>query len=161
MKQRKGFTLIELLVVIAIIGILSTLAVVALNNARAKSRDAKRVADIKQIQTAMELRFADLDGYPVGAGIVLGSTGTPASDLTCLDGSTAGFVIAADCGDASATVYMGQVPPNPGPNGTAYTYTAVAGTNGQADSYTLTFTLEGQTGGLPLGLRTASQGGIQ
>ena len=48
-KQRKGFTLIELLVVIAIIALLSTLAVVALNNAREKSRDAKRVSDIKQI----------------------------------------------------------------------------------------------------------------
>jgi len=54
--NQKGFTLIELLVVIAIIGLLSTLAVVSLNNARTKSRDARRVADIEQIQTALEHR---------------------------------------------------------------------------------------------------------
>lgn len=63
-KTRGGFTLIELLVVIAIIGLIATLSVIALNNARAKSRDAKRAADIKQIQTALELYFNDVGRYP-------------------------------------------------------------------------------------------------
>jgi prepilin-type N-terminal cleavage/methylation domain-containing protein len=39
-KIYQGFTLIELLVVITIIGILSTLAGIALNNVRIKGRDA-------------------------------------------------------------------------------------------------------------------------
>ncbi len=63
-KNNKGFTLIELLVVIAIIGLLSTLSVVALNNARAKARDANRISDVKQSQTALELYFNDCNGYP-------------------------------------------------------------------------------------------------
>ena len=62
--KKQGFTLIELLVVIAIIGILATLAVVALQNARKNARDAKRIADIKQIQTALELYFNDVGEYP-------------------------------------------------------------------------------------------------
>lgn len=56
-KKNKGFTLIELLVVIAIIGILATLAVVALQQARSRARDSKRVADVKQLSTALELFF--------------------------------------------------------------------------------------------------------
>jgi prepilin-type N-terminal cleavage/methylation domain-containing protein len=86
-KNKKGFTLIELLVVIAIIGLLSTLAVVALNNARQKSRDAKRVADVKQMQTALELYYNDCSGYPVQAAAnapltpaLQGAAGTPSCD---------------------------------------------------------------------------------
>lgn len=57
-KNARGFTLIELLVVIAIIGILASIVLASLNTARRKSRDARRIADIKQIQLALEL-FAD------------------------------------------------------------------------------------------------------
>jgi len=49
---------------VAIIGLLATISVVALNNARAKARDTKRVADIKQIQTALEMYFNDAGSYP-------------------------------------------------------------------------------------------------
>ncbi|MEI7452060.1 MAG: prepilin-type N-terminal cleavage/methylation domain-containing protein [Candidatus Falkowbacteria bacterium] len=72
-KNKKAFTLIELLVVIAIIGILATIAVVALQNARAKARDARRVADVKQIQTALELFFNDKGRYPTTNEFKLGS----------------------------------------------------------------------------------------
>ena len=65
-NTKKGFTLIELLVVIAIIGILSSVVLASLNTARQKSRDAKRVADIKQIQVALELYFDDNRNYPTG-----------------------------------------------------------------------------------------------
>ena len=64
MTKKKGFTLIELLVVVAIIGLLATLSIVALNTARAKARDAKRVGDVKQMQTALELYYSDKGTYP-------------------------------------------------------------------------------------------------
>ena len=62
--MKKAFTLVELLVVIAIIGILSTLSVVALNSARAKARDARRLSDIKQIRTALDMYYDSAGTYP-------------------------------------------------------------------------------------------------
>jgi len=64
MSRQKGFTLIELLVVIAIIGILSSVVLASLNSARKKSRDARRVSDVKQMQLALELYFDSNGGYP-------------------------------------------------------------------------------------------------
>lgn len=68
MKSSRGFTLIELLVVIAIIGILSSVVLASLNNARVKGRDAKRVSDLSQLKLALELYFDSERRYPVGTG---------------------------------------------------------------------------------------------
>ena len=59
-----GFTLIELLVVIAIIGLLSSVVLASLNNARKKGRDARRIADLKQLQVALELYYDSNNAYP-------------------------------------------------------------------------------------------------
>ena len=58
-KRSKGFTLIELLVVIAIIGLLASIVLVAVQGPRISARDAKRVADMRALQTAMELCYGD------------------------------------------------------------------------------------------------------
>ncbi|NCN07605.1 type II secretion system protein [Candidatus Falkowbacteria bacterium] len=55
--NKKGFTLIELLVVIAIIGMLSSLAVVSLNTARNKARDAQIKSDLSQIRTFAAVQY--------------------------------------------------------------------------------------------------------
>ncbi len=60
-----GFTLVELLVVIAIIGILTGLVTVNINAARAKARDNRRVADIANLATSLELYRSVKKQYPV------------------------------------------------------------------------------------------------
>lgn len=62
---QRGFTLIELLVVIAIIGILASIVLASLDSARKKGRDARRIADLKQIQLALELYYDANGAYPV------------------------------------------------------------------------------------------------
>ncbi|HLD19902.1 MAG TPA: prepilin-type N-terminal cleavage/methylation domain-containing protein [Patescibacteria group bacterium] len=66
-KHHIGFTLIELLVVISIISLLSAIGVASLNTTRAKARDTRRIADIQQLKTAVEL-FYDANGYPPSDG---------------------------------------------------------------------------------------------
>ncbi|MEJ0021794.1 MAG: type II secretion system protein [Candidatus Doudnabacteria bacterium] len=64
LKRAEGFTLIELLVVVSIIGLLASIIVVALSNVRLKSRDARRLADMQQIKTGLDIYYNLGSGYP-------------------------------------------------------------------------------------------------
>jgi len=66
--RRKAFTLVELLVVIAIIGLLSTIAVVALGSTRVNARNIQRKANLVQISKALELYYANFGAYPSTGG---------------------------------------------------------------------------------------------
>ena len=101
-RKTGGFTLIELLVVIAIIGILSSVVLASLNSARAKGRDARRLADVKQLQLALELYHDAENQYPattsVAALVTPGYIAAIPTDPT--DGSAypyAGIGSAATC----------------------------------------------------------------
>jgi len=146
-KSKKGFTLIELLVVIAIIGLLSTLAVVALGSARAKGRDARRIADVKQYQTALEIFYADWGFYPSDDGVL-------GEDNICLvadSADDAGFKEADDCSGAWSQTYIKSIQSAPTPPTDAaykYTYTGVTCTDGKCDSYKIEFAIESPMQGL-------------
>ena len=146
MKNNKpGFTLIELLVVIAIIGLLSTLSILALNTARARARDAKRIADVKQIQTALEMYYNDTSDYPDNASI------TPGLPIFRANGT-----------------FLRQVPAPPTPadgsncgSPLAYTYTkteSAGAVPGYTINYCLGATINTVTGNV---LQTATPAGIQ
>lgn len=122
-----GFTLIELLVVIAIIGVLASIVLASLNSARRKSRDARRITDIKQIQLALELYFDSQSPTPQYPPAVA-PDGPP-----CTNGG--GLNVLATGG------YIPQVPLDP--QGGCYKYTSVG--SGTRTTYHLAATLEETT----------------
>ncbi len=63
-KYSRGFTLIELLVVIAIIGVLAAIIIPNIGVARAKARDAQRIAELKGIQSSLIVYSDDNGMYP-------------------------------------------------------------------------------------------------
>jgi type II secretory pathway pseudopilin PulG len=67
-KTNIGFTVLELLVVISIIGLLVSVILVVVANAREKSRDTKRVSDMRQMLTGLEVFFNTNHGYPSSSG---------------------------------------------------------------------------------------------
>lgn len=84
MKQNYlGFTLIELLVVVAIIGVLSSVVLASLSDARSSARDARRMADLRNMQTALELYYNDHDKYPgeTWCDSSIGSYGSNCGDM--------------------------------------------------------------------------------
>lgn len=62
--SKRGFTLIEMLVVVAVIGILATMIIIGLNSVRQPTRDARRAADLKQIQNGLEIYYSKNTAYP-------------------------------------------------------------------------------------------------
>ena len=143
---KSGFTLIELLVVIAIISLLATLAITSLNNARKKSRDAKRLADMKQIQKALDLYYDENGSY-----IISGNCGST-SPLTawCNTAESISNNHWVRNGNVNLSAYLLKDPVDPKSNdlptwpaesGSSYFYLS-NGSGGSGQWYIIVFGLE-------------------
>jgi prepilin-type N-terminal cleavage/methylation domain-containing protein len=88
MKFKKGFTLIELLVVIAIIGILSSIVLASLNQARGKGANAAVKSNLANIRASAELYY---DNQPVNTYVGMCSTNPISSALTAADSAGGGL----------------------------------------------------------------------
>lgn len=82
--KSKGFTLIELLVVVAIIGILATVVLASLGDARQRANDAAITAAVSQARSEIEIFYLDNNTY---AGADNASTDTPPGVLSAFEGS--------------------------------------------------------------------------
>lgn len=121
-----GFTLIELLVVVAIIGLLASIILASLSSARGKGADARRLADIREIQNALELYVQTCKSYP-------NTLSSSANNGSCPSGINLG-------------TFLTSIPADPG-SGNGYLYAAF-GSGAGCTSYHLGADLQvGQTVG--------------
>lgn len=95
MNKQKGFTLIELIVVISIIGFIATAAIYSFSISRMKARDARRLSDMKQLQSSLALFYSHNNRYPAWPV----SSTIPAC-IPCIE-------------NASASTWVGSVPFSP------------------------------------------------
>ena len=156
MRNQKGFTLIELLVVIAIIGLLATVIVVSLTSPRQKSRDAKRLADIKSVITGLEEYASDNGGsYPTAATV----QNLGAGAYVELSNAVGGFT-AANPAPVPSLVYLLKISADPLAGNYTYTCQIVAPAT-TCTKFSIGFSLEGKVNDLIAGPHTATPDGIQ
>ncbi len=104
--SKLGFTLIELLVVISLIGVLATLVLANLSAARERGRDSQRKADLRNIQTALQIYYNDYGVFPDDQTNSISGCGA-AGDSLCTWGETFASGI---------QTYMSVLPNDPLPN---------------------------------------------
>lgn len=117
--MKRGFTIIELLVVMAIIAMLASIMFVVFSGLQAKSRDTRRLEDVREIEKALSLYYIDGNRYPQAV--------TPVT----ITGSDAVSTALVNAG-AIAAVPADPVSPE-------YNYTYQATTTG---SYVITYCIE-------------------
>lgn len=120
----KAFTIVELLVVIAIIAIITAIITSNFATAKSKSRDAKRVSDLNNIQLALEYYFDRCKTYPKPSAGNIPDLNSSTGSCIALNLKLSNFI---------------SVIPSP-PSNDAYTY-AVDDTNNPQD-YVLMTVLE-------------------
>lgn len=134
-KQQRGFTLIEILIVVAIIAILSSVVLVGLGPTQQQGRDARRLSDLREVQTGLELYYNRNGYYPAettwsamatdlttaGIGVsqvpndpTNGATYWYSGEESDASGNDASYVIGAHLESASSSAFNGYVAPSVG-----------------------------------------------
>jgi len=112
MKNNSGVTLIELLVTMAAIGLVATIVLVSLNNARESARIVKAQTDLHQTALAIEFLYDDTGLHPVHCPLSPCMT-CPGGPERILDSCAAGL----ECTDGGFPgwngPYMARVPQDP------------------------------------------------
>ena len=96
-----GFTLIELLVVISIIGVLGSIVLASLDSSRSAAFDARVLADMREVQRAVETFRTEHNEYPCAQNDLSPNPGTASMSLSMTYG----------CRDL--TPYIDPIPTNP------------------------------------------------
>ncbi len=105
--KHRGFTLVELLVVISIIALLSSVVLSSLNTARARARDARKIADFRQLTIALNQYYLANNSMPANP--------TPGTEVC--DGSVGWTTV---MNQLIAAGYLSVIPRSPG--GAQYCY---------------------------------------
>jgi prepilin-type N-terminal cleavage/methylation domain-containing protein len=158
MKKNRGFTLIELLIVIAIFALIANVTMVSLNKAKRESRDAKRVANINQLRSALHLYSTDNLSYPDdnnGSAIAIGTDGHLVLDDTGWSNGTS----------PTSPIFMYSVPRDPSMTAAQSSSLCTGSSTEICDySYTLNnnnyiiyFYLEGSVGSMDEGIHAATK----
>lgn len=70
-KSSTAFTLVELLIVLAIIGLLSSVVIASTTTSRSKTRDVRRIVDLKEIQLALATYYDVNKSYPASLNTIV------------------------------------------------------------------------------------------
>ena len=134
-KKQQGFTLIEILIVVAIIAILASVVLIGLGPTQRAGRDARRLSDLREVQTGLELYYNKCGYYP----------GNPVASGACT-----GFVSGNTWADMTKAltetpdIGVNTVPNDPTAGHTYYYGTDVAG---DGTGYLIAATLEDPNNG--------------
>lgn len=139
--MKRAFTLLELLVVIAIMGLIASLTMISIRNARARSRDTARIANIDTLKKSLELYFNIKGEYPNSWGITNDCSGG-ASFSNSLNPLIAEKVL-------NEIPHDPAYPNNPHPACFYYIVNSACGTGDSAHPYVLLFTTETLDAKLP------------
>jgi hypothetical protein len=131
------------------------------------ARNAKRLADIRQLMSGLELFFNDCNSYPIEPVRIILNSGYSLYRGTSFDcgDKTGSSVVNGGFGFSSGdVVYLGQVPTAPTPadgvcSAADNDYRYQSTSNGA--NYQLTFCLGQPLSGLSAGIHTATAAGIQ